>query len=182
MRSPIRVSLAAIGVTPWIPLDYLAYFFNVGLYGSVSEDANAITYSIEATPDNPNYIKGNNVVSLTRSTTTATVTMANPHGLVTGDSAVIYNSGDPNLDGSQIITVTGLTTFTYTVANTGATVGTAYTQAVLCRVFALAAGLTSQTGRANGVITEPCMAVRLHVTALTGGTAFLEVIQGLARG
>src|SRR6267378_2440928 len=110
MRSPIKQTVtptvAGGAAGPWIPLDYLQRPFNVALMVSLSQDASGITYSVEYTPDNPNSSKNtaNPVASLTRSTTTATLTFANPHGLVTGDAVVVYNSGDANLDGTYTVT------------------------------------------------------------------------------
>lgn len=187
MRSPIKqtvtptVSGGAFG--PWIPLDYIQRPFNVSLFVSLSEDASGITYSVEHSPDNPNVTKGtiNPVASLTRTTTTATLTFTNAHGLVTNDSVTVVNSGDPNLDGTYTVTATSTTVVTYTVANTGATAGSPYTQAVPMRVFPHAT-LVALTARAAGNFAFPCWAVRLHITAWTAGSATLEVIQGLARG
>lgn len=187
MRSPVKQTIAgAPGISPWLVLDYLARPFNVGLFASLSEDASvAATYSIEYTPDNPNQTKGtrNNVVSLTRAGTVATLTWANAHGLVTGDAAKVYNSGDANLDGDvQVASTPSPTSITYTVANTGATVGSAYTEAIGLRVFALPAALTAATTRQSADLVTPCWAVRLHVTALSAGSITLEAVQGHARG
>lgn len=187
MRSPIKVSITgAPGISPWIPLEDLARTFNVGLFASLSEDASAAaTYSIEYTPDNPNQGKltRNNLLSLTRAAAVATVVFANPHFLVAGDALKVYNSGDPNLDGDQTaVSTPSPNSVTYAVGNTGALVGTPYTEAIALRVFALPAALTAATTRQSAALTTPCMAVRLHVTALTAGTITLEIVQGLARG
>jgi hypothetical protein len=184
---PIVVQLSAVGVSPWIPLDYLARTFNVGLLGDVSSGA-TLTYSVEMTLDNPNLTPkqklANQVASLVRSGTVASVVMSNAHNLSVGDSSVITNSGDPNLDGSQTVaSVVSPTSFTYTVANTGALVGSVYTQAALLRVQPVPiAALVGAVARFLGDLVTPCMAVRLHVTAYTGGVATLEVIQGYGRG
>lgn len=186
MRSPLKVTLSAVGKSAWLPLDYVARTFNVGLFASLSEDASvAATYSVEMTPDNPNAGKSvrNPVVSLTRAGTVATLTWANPHGIVTGDDAKVYNSGDPNLDGDQTVASTpSPTSITYTVANTGAAVGSPYTEAIPLRVFPIVAALTAATTRQSASLQTPCWAVRLNVTAITAGNISLEVVQGLARG
>lgn len=64
------------------------------------------------------------VSSITRSSTTATVTTAVSHGLATGQKATIAGATQTDYNGSYIITVTGATTFTYTVANSPATPAT----------------------------------------------------------
>lgn len=187
MRSPIKVKISgAPGISPWIPLDYLARTFNVGLFASLSEDASAAaTYSVEMTPDNPNAGKSvrNPVVSLTRTTTTATLSFANAHDLVANDALKVYNSGDPNLDGDQtVVSAPSPTSITYTVANTGATAGSPYTEAIGLRVFGVATAMTAATTRQSASLQTPVWAVRLHVTALTAGDIILEIVQGLARG
>lgn len=187
MRSPLKQTVtptAAGGAFgPWLPLDYVQRPFNVSLFVSLSQDASGITYSVEYSPDNPNAGRStaNPVASLTRTTTTATLTFTNPHGLVTNDSVTVVNSGDANLDGTYTVTATSTTGVTYTVANTGATVGSVYTQAVPMRVFPHAT-LVGLTARAAGNFAFPCWACRLHITAWTAGSATLEVIQGYARG
>lgn len=48
------------------------------------------------------------------STTTATVTTEEVHGWSTGNTITLANTGDAGLNGSVVITVTGVKTFTYT--------------------------------------------------------------------
>ncbi len=181
---PIKITQAAVGASPWVPLDYLQRPFNVALAASLSEDASGITYSVEWTPDNPNpgRKESNPVVSLSRTTTVATLTLAKDHGLNTGDSVTVYGSGDANLDGTYAVASTPTTkSLTYTVANTGATAGANSTQAILMRVFPhdFMAGLTA---RADGNIAFPVLAVRINNTAYTGGSSTLQVTQGYGRG
>lgn len=56
-------------------------------------------------------------------TYTVTVTTANPHNLTTGDSVTIVGSGTtPSVDGTFIVIVTGLSTFTYSFSSTAASI------------------------------------------------------------
>lgn len=55
------------------------------------------------------------VVTLTQSSGTATVTTKLPHGLVSGDFAVISGASPSGYNGRFQVTVTGATTFTYAV-------------------------------------------------------------------
>lgn len=186
MRSPLKATVSgAPGISPWLLLDYYQVNFNVGLFASLSEDAAGTpTYSLEYTPDNPNTGKTtrNPVVSLTRAAGVATLTWANPHGLVTGDASRVWNSGDPNLDGdAQVASTPSATSITYAVGNTGAVVGSPYTEAQPMRVFALPAAVTAATTRQSMNLQTPCWAVRLHVTLLSAGTITLEAVQGLDR-
>lgn len=64
------------------------------------------------------------VTTLTRSSTTATVTTSTNHGFSTGDSIVIIGASPSGYNGTFTITSTGLTTFTYTVPNTLSTPAT----------------------------------------------------------
>lgn len=67
---------------------------------------------------------GRSVTSITRSSTTATVTTSIDHGYTTGDSVVIAGATQTDYNGVFAITVTGDTTFTYAVANSPATPAT----------------------------------------------------------
>jgi hypothetical protein len=61
------------------------------------------------------------ITSITRVSATATVTTGNPHGLKTNDSVTIYGATNVLYNITASITVTGDTTFTYTVSGTPAT-------------------------------------------------------------
>jgi len=56
------------------------------------------------------------ISSITNSTTTATLTTAIPHGLVTGNRVTISGASPAAYNGTYRITVTGASTFTYTMA------------------------------------------------------------------
>jgi len=64
------------------------------------------------------------VTSITRSGTTATVTCAAVHGLVTGDYARIAGAVQTAYNGKFAVTVTNTTIFTYTVSGSPATPAT----------------------------------------------------------
>jgi hypothetical protein len=64
------------------------------------------------------------ITSITRVTTTATVTTTAAHGFTTGQSVTISGAVQTEYNGTYVITVTGLTTFTYTVAGAPATPAT----------------------------------------------------------
>lgn len=183
MRSPISASLAATGNTGWLVLDYKQRPFSVGI--DVSADAAAVAatfaYTVQWTPDNPNDITRNNVVSLTRATTVATLTMAQPHGLVVGDNVVTSGTGDANLDGSHdVASVVSPTVLTYAVANSGAANGGNDPKVSLLRVFA-DPNMTAKTARAYEGVTTPMMAVRLNGT-LSAGSLQISAVQGYGRG
>lgn len=56
------------------------------------------------------------ISSITRIGTLATLTTAAPHGLVTGNSVTIIGTTPAGFSGTYLITVTGASTFTYTMA------------------------------------------------------------------
>lgn len=56
------------------------------------------------------------ISTITNSTTTATLTTAIPHGLVTGNRVTISGASPAAYNGTYRITVTGASTFTYTMA------------------------------------------------------------------
>jgi len=68
------------------------------------------------------------ISSITNSTTTATLTTSSAHGLITGNQVVISGAIPTQYNGTYVITVTGTTTFTYTMATapsgSATTVGT----------------------------------------------------------
>ena len=162
------VSLSAAGVSNWIPLNTHAAHPTVGLAVVLNSTGN-LTYDVEHTFSDLANVQE---ISISRSTTTATVTHV-AHGLVTGDCAVILNTGTTNFDGNRTVTVTGVDTYTFTCANSGVT--SASGKSVPLNVFnhgTLAAQITSQ----DGVYDAPISACRLNVTAHAAGTATLTVI------
>lgn len=69
-------------------------------------------------------IRGATVSSITRSSSTATVTTATPHGFTTGQKVVISGATQADYNGAFTVTVTGPTVFTYTVSNSPVTPAT----------------------------------------------------------
>ena len=73
------------------------------------------------------------ISSITRVGTLATLTTASPHGLITGNQVTITGASPASYNGTYIITVTGVSTFTYVMASTPASSATtvgAYTVAL----------------------------------------------------
>lgn len=175
------VSVAALGASVWLPVSYLQNPFSVSLDVTLSQDAAGITYTVQHTFDNPQDARAPQ--SLTRSGAVATV-IDPAHGLVTGDSLQVMNSGDPNLDTARgqgvDITVVDDNTYTYAVGNTGAAAGLIATRIVTLKVFNHAQ-MAALAARADGNYAFPVQAVRVKNTAWTGGTTSLKVIQSAGR-
>jgi hypothetical protein len=192
---PVKVTMNAAGYSPWVPIDYIESWFGVGLGVVLSEDG-SLTYSVQFTMDDPRIDNNDltSLVSISRTTTVATVTDAGPfglgHGLTTGDSVLIKGSGSPNLDsksasigaslgdvGYNVASTPSTTTFTYTVANSGAAASVANnTYIARLRIFTHAT-LAAQTTRQNGSLNYPVKAVRLYVSAYSAGFAELLILQ-----
>lgn len=92
-----------------------------GLQGGYKDSAStwaSCSFFDEYTQYGPRYFS-----ALTRSGTVATGTTTENHMLNTGDACEIFGASDANFNGIKTVTVTGAKTFTYIVANTGATDG-----------------------------------------------------------
>lgn len=61
------------------------------------------------------------LVSMTSAGTTATATTNTPHGFLTGDTVVISGASQPPYNGAFVVTVTGASTFTYTLSGATST-------------------------------------------------------------
>lgn len=87
------------------------------------------------------------VTSITRSSTTATVTTVAPHGFVTGQRIVVLGADQSEYTGTRTVTVTGASTFTYDVAASAVTpaTGTIKVSQAGAITGALAGGLTVTT-------------------------------------
>ncbi len=82
------------------------------------------------------------ITSITRSSSTATVTTTAVHGLATNDKVVIRGANENEYNGIHQITVTGTSTFTYTVSGTPATPATG----TITYSFVPIEGLTDSNG------------------------------------
>lgn len=179
------VTLSAIGKSEWQPLDYRQRPPFVTVNVLVPSTITAITYNVEYTNDDLLGVTTVTPTSITRSTTTATV-VSPSHGLNVGDSIRVFRTGFPDnqatsLDGLfSVASVTDLNTFTYTVANSGVSAGSAVSYYIPMRVTVLSS-FSAKTASLDGNISFPCRAARLNVTAYTGtGAATLMLTQGPA--
>lgn len=167
---PIQVRISAAGSTNWVPIDRYPSSFSVALGVTFSSNKN-LTVSVDYTLD-PLVAQP---CSITRSATTATLTLTN-HGLSVADSVVVTGAGAP-LDGTYAVAgVTDQNVITYTVANSGATV------AVDVRVFPLRVTahpvLNALTANADSNFSAPPTACRLRCSSYTAGYADLNIVSG----
>lgn len=98
---------------------------------------------------------GRDVTSITRSSTTATVTTSAPHLMATGDAVWIRGADQSEYNGYQAsATVTGASTYTYTVSGSPATPATGtITSGREWKMWNVGVTLTTRTSDTAGVIT-----------------------------
>jgi hypothetical protein len=167
--------LGATGAGPWVPIDTEQTAFGVGYIVSV-QGGSTLTFKTQHGWSAPTD-QGITPVSLTRSSTTATLTMPNPFSPKVGDSLVIAGAGAP-FDGTfDIASVTNSTTVTYTVANSGATAAPA--AGVIVSVIRTADDpvVTGKTATTEGNLAFPCSHLRLNLTAWSAGAAIMTLFQ-----
>jgi len=94
-------------------------------------------------------IPGARATTITRSGTTATATTIGAHGYTSGEVITHYGAVQPEYNGSHVITVTGPTTYTFTVVSTATTpaTGTILSSAVGAFVSSVPGG--------SGIMTAP---------------------------
>jgi hypothetical protein len=169
---PTQVTVSAAGVSPWLPINRYQLPFSVGLGVTLSSGA-SLTWKLQHTFDDP---QETYACQITRSGTTATVTLTD-HGLVANDSVTVVGAGAP-LDGTYTVaSVVDANSFTYTVANSGATASAPGSKLAKHRVFDHAQ-MTGLTAAEDGNYAFPVCAVRLNVTSYTSGKATLTILQG----
>lgn len=186
---PSIVTLNAIGVSPWIPVNYKQLVFGVGLAIIPSSNIAALTCKAQLTFDDPGPDSAHSV-SVSQTLTTLTVTdpggyqsggAAFGHGLSVGDSVTLTQSGLPGVDGTwPVASVVSQNQYTITLPGS-ASQSSAFTMAQPFRVFDHAS-LTAVSARANGSIGFPVAAVRLSVSAIGAGYVSLAVLQGEGPG
>lgn len=171
---PISTTLGAAGASSWLRINSKQIPFDLSFRVTLSSGA-AMTYQVQHTFDDPE--KRQNC-SLARTTTTATLTLAD-HGSSVGDSVTVTGAEAP-FDGTYAVaTVVDANNVTYTVANSGATA--AATDVARVTVFRVAAHatVTGKTASDDGSqYTAPVQAIRLNITAYTSGKATLTALQG----
>lgn len=172
------VSQSAVGVTPWLPLNYRQSPFNASVAVDFDSNVVGMTYTVEHTFDDFGAFIQN--VQLSQTTNTVTATFPANHDLNTNDTVVVSGSGIPGGDGQFIATVTGLTTLTYQNATSQTATSSGNVLVARIRPFPKTA-MTAKTTIAEDVYSAPVTAVRLNVTATTSGKATLIVNQGTNR-
>lgn len=154
---------AATGYTPWHFLDWRQNPFAVSF--QVDHKGTTLAYTVE-------YGYSDLIVkqpTITRSTTTATLTYPN-HGLNTGDSVIVSGCGAP-LDGTFQVTYSSANAVTYTVANSGATVvSPEFARALFVRVMTHDSYSPAVTASSDGNLAFSVQATRVKITVAEAST------------
>lgn len=170
---PVTVRRSALGFTEWVVLDQYVRGFVVGLGAKMSSNGN-LTYSVEHTFDP--VMTPYSPLTITRTTTVATITFTTNHGLSVADFVRIIGAGAPFEGSYAVATVPDQTSVTVTVADAGPTSVPSSTKIVTARIFPHTT-LVAKTASADGNYVAPPIACRLNVTAYTGGYVDLTVVQ-----
>lgn len=167
---PVRVRLTAAGYSAWVPINRYPSSFGVALALIFSSNTNltaSVQYALDPLVEQ--------ACSITRSTTTATLTLTN-HGLSVDDSAIITCAQAPLSGEYTVASVTNQNVITYTVANSGAT-AVVDAKIIPMRVQ-LHPVLQSLTADADSNFMVPPTAVRLYVSSFTAGYVDLDIVSG----
>lgn len=167
---PVQVRLAAAGNSVWIPLNRYAKSIAIalGLVFSSNKNLTAnVHYTLDPLVGQP--------CNLSRSTTTATLTLTN-HGLSVDDSVVVDEAPAPFAGTYAVASVVDQNNITYTVVDSGATV--AYDAKVKPLRVQLHPVLNAITADADSNFTVPPTACRLNVSSYTAGYVDLNVVPG----
>lgn len=92
---------------------------DIRVWSKVGVDtARALAPGLDAAQPAVGYVNDpRGITSITVSGTTATATAADNHGLSTGNTVIVSGAVPAGFNGSKVVTVTGSTAFTYTVAS-----------------------------------------------------------------
>lgn len=143
-----------------------------GSYGVTVVDANNFTYTLSS-PQGAASAPG----SMTKSTTTATVTTSAAHGFSNGNSVTIANASPADLNGTYVIANASGSTFTYTLpaaAASNTATGVTATKGATTTATATTADTTGLAANDAIVITgaDACYNGTYTIAAVTSGTTF----------
>lgn len=108
-------SRVTLTITPYWITPYTGGTVTYGVYAGSARVQ--VTSTSSSATNITRYTEGAVISSITRVGTTATLTTATNHGRTTGDTVSIWGASPSQYNGTYTITVTGATTFTYTMAS-----------------------------------------------------------------
>ena len=171
------VTLGSATFSEWYPMNSKQTPFNVGISVTLTPSA-SLTYSVQHTSDN--LFERTSQCSFSRTTTAVSVTQI-AHGLSVGDWVHVEGANTISTDvfdgDFAVAAISSADIFTYTVANTGATVGKTGARISTAKVRENA-NLSAATASGDTNYAFPCRAVRLKITTYSSGTATMTINQG----
>ena len=193
---PVIQTITGTGPSGWTMVDYIQRSFAIGFLCTVGGTGSpSMTYKVQNGFWSGNY---DTEVYLTRTTTTATLVFnslySDPntrapwvsHGLSTSDNLFIYAAGAPfdclappnPTVGIPIASVVDNRTVTFTVANSGASVGAP--GFYVARIFVSDHPIvTGATGSTAGNYAYPINFIRTNITTFGSGALTLSLNQGV---
>lgn len=174
-----KTVILPLSATPgnWISVDSRQTNFNVGVSFTISPSA-SLTFKLQEAWYDP-ITDRVNTQNISRSTTTATVVFAQPHGLKVGDSVTVFGAGAP-LDGTyDVASAADSKTITYTVLNSGVSAPTG--TVTVCKFHVQDdATITAKVASIYGTVTVPCSYIRGNTTVYSSGSVCMTVAQGVS--
>lgn len=154
-----------------------AYAYQGGIFGGATVASSFVFVTSNLSKTNPELTRWNNtndiapggaISSITQSGGVATVTTSSPHGLSGTPYVGIYNAVPAGYNGPVQITVTGASTFTYSVSST---LGSATTPGIWAQGFPNTSDTANDANRVNGkfVVCDPSQ--KDHVLVSTQANA-----------
>lgn len=113
-----RGGVGQVYATPTVTPYFLSSFLTDSTrYMIAAGIARVFAHSGNTESEITRYTDGKTISTITRVGTTATLTTATAHGLSTGNTVTVYECSPSQYNGTFVITVTGATTFTYTMTS-----------------------------------------------------------------
>ena len=175
MRPKQFSETGATAYTPWYPVSIYGVEAIISVLASYQSGGSGATLTLQKT----NSSLGRKIpVSISQTTTTATVTFAEPHGMQAGDTIAVTGTGDSEFDTQhQVASVSSTTVLTFTDKgqNSGGAFQTLTSRTAAGNGYAVPIKVAAATALTEGTIStinDSVTAVRGAATTLTGTVDF----------
>lgn len=169
-----QIAVSGTGNSGLLTVDYRQRPFNLTARVTVPSTETA-TYSVYESLDDP---EAQVLATASRTTTVATVTSTN-HALNVADWVLVRDQGSVFSGLFQVASVTDKNTFTYTVANSGATASSAFfNYAPIRSIVPSAFSAKTATVESTWVAPIRCLIMLISAHSVGTGVLMFEVLQG----